>query len=174
MQPEDNTKGLIKSQQATAQQKWQTVPNYTTQKIFHYLVISYHKIIWDRYSEDYRVLKLSLSSTWRHITMLPVWQQESRQCKRWHNRHAIMPIVRLHLMHCMHSMQPIVTDMRGVCPSVCPYIHQSVAWLNSVSLCKNSCMDQDAVWGEHSWGPTGHCVTWGSWYPTDRGRATYF
>jgi len=33
--------------------------------------------------------------------------------------------------------------------------------LISASLCKNGRTDQDALWGEHSWRPTGHCVTWG-------------
>jgi len=60
-------------------------------------------------------------------------------------------------MHAMHEMQPIVTDVRGVCPPVC----LSITRINSASLCKKG-TDQDAVWGEHSWGPTGHCVTRGS------------
>jgi len=28
----------------------------------------------------------------------------------------------LHRMHVMHEMQPIATDMRGVCPSVCQFV----------------------------------------------------
>jgi len=49
----------------------------------------------------------------------------------------------------MHEMQPIATDVRGVCPSVC----LSVRRISSASLCKKGQADQDAVWGEHSWGP---------------------
>jgi len=66
----------------------------------------------------------------------------------------------------MHKMQPSDTDVHGVCLSV----SQSVIWLNSDSLCKNGWTDQDAIWGEHSWGPMEHCVLHG--YPdppTDRG-----
>jgi len=45
----------------------------------------------------------------------------------------------------MHEIQIIVTDVRGVRPSV--------TRLNTVSLCKNGRADQDAVCGEHSWRP---------------------
>jgi len=29
-------------------------------------------------------------------------------------------------MDAMHEMQPIVADVHGVCPSVCPFVRQSV------------------------------------------------
>jgi len=52
----------------------------------------------------------------------------------------------------MHEIQTSVADVRGVCLSVC----LSVTRLNSASLYENAWTDQDAVWGEHSWGPMGH------------------
>jgi len=54
---------------------------------------------------------------------------------------------RLPRMHAVHEMQPIVTDVCGVCPSV----SLSVTRLNSASLCQNGQTDQDAVWGERCW-----------------------
>jgi len=58
----------------------------------------------------------------------------------------IFRIFRLHRMHATHEMQPIVTDVCGVRPSV----SLSVTRLNSASLCKNGLTDQDDVWGKHS------------------------
>jgi len=45
----------------------------------------------------------------------------------------------------------------------------SVTWLNSASLLKNGWTDQDADWGEHSWGPLEHCIRRGPDSPTARG-----
>jgi len=49
-------------------------------------------------------------------------------------------------LHRMHEMQTIVTDVRGVCLSVCRTAQLGFTvqkWLNG----------QDADWSEHSWGP---------------------
>jgi len=63
-------------------------------------------------------------------------------------------IFRLHRMHAMHEMQPIVTDDRGVCQSVC--------------LSRGSIRLHCAKTG-----PTGHCVTRRSLTP-QIGEGTYF
>jgi len=52
-------------------------------------------------------------------------------------------------LHRIREMQTIVTDDRGVCPSA----SLSVTRLKSASLRNNDWTDQDAVWGEDSWGP---------------------
>jgi len=39
----------------------------------------------------------------------------------------------------MHEMQTVVTDDPDVCLSVSLLVWLSVTWLNSTSLCKNSC-----------------------------------
>jgi len=54
----------------------------------------------------------------------------------------------------MHEMLTIVTDVRGVCLTVC----LSVTRFISASLYKNGWTDQDAVWDEHSWKFMKHCV----------------
>jgi len=66
-------------------------------------------------------------------------------------------------------MQAIVTNVRGVMS-----VSLSVTRLNSASLCKNVCTDQDTVWDEQSRGPTRHCVTRWSRSPTDRGGGPTF
>jgi len=52
-------------------------------------------------------------------------------------------------VHAVHEMHPIVTEERGVCKFVCLFVTR----LSSVSFCKNVWTDQEAVWGENSWGP---------------------
>jgi len=46
----------------------------------------------------------------------------------------------------------------------------SVTWLNSASLCINGWMNQDQVWGEHSWRAKEHCVRKGSWSLNSEGE----
>jgi len=53
-----------------------------------------------------------------------------------------------------HEMQPIVTDDRGVCQSVC----LSATRVNLTLLCKTGWTDRNAVWSEHSWGDMEHSV----------------
>jgi len=63
----------------------------------------------------------------------------------------------------MHEMQTVVTDDRGVCPSVCHEVLLGFTvqkWLT----------DQDAVWGEHSWGPWNIVLDGGHYPPTPTGR----
>jgi len=65
----------------------------------------------------------------------------------------------LHLLfrlHRMHEMQPILTDVQGICLSVC------LSCGSSRLHYKNGQTDQDAVLGEHSWGPMEHSVRRGS------------
>jgi len=59
----------------------------------------------------------------------------------------------------MHEMQTILTDVRGVCLSVCQSVCHAAhlgftvqKWLN----------DQYAIWGEQSCGSMKHCVRRGS------------
>jgi len=69
----------------------------------------------------------------------------------------------------MRRIHPILTDDRGVRQSV----GLSVTRLNSPSLCENGGTYQDAVWGEHSWGPRDIVLHGSPDPPTDR-EGTYF
>jgi len=70
-------------------------------------------------------------------------------------------------LHRMHEMQTIVTDVHGVCLSVCHAPHIRFA------AQKNGWTDQAAVYGEHSWRPTEHCVRRESWAPHREGWPSF-
>jgi len=81
----------------------------------------------------------------------------------------------------MHQMQPIATDVRGVCLSVslsrgstrlrCAKTAEWIEMLFGVNTPGDTVLQGGSG---PPWEPTGHCVTKGSWSPTDRGRKTYF
>jgi len=74
----------------------------------------------------------------------------------------IIIIIRLHRMH---EIQTIITNVRGVCQSVCPSISLSVVRLKSGSLCKNGWTEQDAVWGNTLGGLWNIVLHWGPDFP---------
>jgi len=76
----------------------------------------------------------------------------------------IIIIIRLHRMHEMQSSLYWCLRRLSVC----------LSRNSSQLLCPRRWTDQEAVWGEHSWGPTEHCVRRGFWSPTESGREAQF
>jgi len=64
-------------------------------------------------------------------------------------------------VHAVHEMQPIVTDVRGVCLSVCPSVCLSCG-STQLNCAKKAERIKMLIGSEHSQGPTVYCVTWGS------------
>jgi len=103
------------------------------------LLLSALAVLHDQPSDLRGVSQLQMPTVEDH-------QRRSGPCRRRHG-HATSTVRQLvYRLHRMYDMQTIVTDVRGVCLSVC-------LLRGSDSLCENGWTDQDPVWGEHSCGP---------------------